>query len=181
MVGIVGSRQTGKTTLARLIQKQYPDAVYLDLELPSDQNKLHEPELYLGRHRDALVIIDEIQKMPSLFPLIRALVDQNRVPGRFLILGSASPDMIRKSSESLAGRVVYHELPPFRLDEVGNREDREKRGGRFLYSSCILDISRPTEETSSAPGGIGIPCYSTQDLQKDPASQFPGKSFPRVP
>lgn len=124
VVGIVGSRQTGKTTLARLIQKQKQNSVYLDLELPSDQNKLREPELYLGRHRDALVIIDEIQKMPSLFPLIRALVDQNRVPGRFLILGSASPDMIRRSSESLAGRVVYHELPPFRLDEVGNREDR---------------------------------------------------------
>jgi predicted AAA+ superfamily ATPase len=124
VVGIIGSRQTGKTTLAKLIQKQNKDSVYLDLELPSDQNKLREPELYLNRHGEALAIIDEIQRMPSLFPLIRALVDQNRAPGRFLILGSASPDMIRKSSESLAGRVAYHELPPFRLDEVGNQKER---------------------------------------------------------
>lgn len=124
VVGIIGSRQTGKTTLAKLIQKHNPNSVYLDLELPSDQNKLREPELYFNRYREALAIIDEIQKMPSLFPLIRALVDQNRVPGRFLILGSTSPDMIRKSSESLAGRVTYHELPPFQLDEVGNRTDQ---------------------------------------------------------
>ena len=124
VVGIIGSRQTGKTTLAKLFRKQHANSVYLDLELPSDQNKLREPELYLGRHRDALVIIDEIQRIPSLFPIIRALVDQNRVPGRFLILGSASPDMIRKSSESLAGRVTYHELPPFQLNEIGNRNDQ---------------------------------------------------------
>ena len=124
VVGIIGSRQTGKTTLAKLIQKKNMNSVYLDLELPSDQNKLREPELYLSRHGDALVIIDEIQRMPSLLPLIRALVDQNRVPGRFLILGSASPDMIRKSSESLAGRVAYHELPPFQLNEVGNRKEK---------------------------------------------------------
>ncbi|MCX6557574.1 MAG: ATP-binding protein [Candidatus Aminicenantes bacterium] len=124
VVGIIGSRQTGKTTLARLIQKQSKNAVYLDLELPSDQNKLREPELYFNRYKDTLVIIDEIQRMPSLFPLIRAIVDQNRVPGRFLILGSASPDMIRKSSESLAGRVVYHELPPLQLVEVGFKEDQ---------------------------------------------------------
>ena len=85
VVGIIGSRQTGKTTLAKLFRKQHANSVYLDLELPSDQNKLREPELYLGRHRDALVIIDEIQRIPSLFPIIRALVDQNRVPGRFLV------------------------------------------------------------------------------------------------
>jgi predicted AAA+ superfamily ATPase len=124
VVGIIGSRQTGKTTLAKMIQKQNANSVYLDLELPSDQNKLREAELYFDRHDDALVIIDEIQRMPSLFALIRALVDQNRAPGRFLILGSASPDMIKKSSESLAGRVIYHELTPFQLDEVGNRKDQ---------------------------------------------------------
>lgn len=124
VVGIIGSRQTGKTTLAKWIQKQTKNAVYLDLELPSDQNKLREPELYFNRYGNALVIIDEIQRLPSLFPVIRALVDQNRIPGRFLILGSASPDMLKKSAESLAGRVVYHELPPFQLDEIGNKNDR---------------------------------------------------------
>ena len=122
VVGILGSRQTGKTTLAKLIQKENVNAIYLDLELPSDQNKLREPELFFGQHGDALVIIDEIQRQPDLFPVIRAMVDQNRVPGRFLILGSASLDLLKKSSESLAGRVVYHELLPFHLAEVGGKE-----------------------------------------------------------
>ncbi|MBP7034027.1 MAG: AAA family ATPase, partial [Syntrophobacterales bacterium] len=95
----------GKTTLAKMIKdKARPDAVYLDLELPSDWNKLQDPELYLEQFEKQLVIIDEIQRMPALFPLLRALVDKNRVPGRFLILGSASPALIRHSSESLAGR-----------------------------------------------------------------------------
>ncbi len=120
VVGIVGSRQTGKTTLAKLLRKTIKrDSVYLDLELPSDLNKLQSPELYLRQYTDRLVIIDEIQRMPSLFPLMRALVDRNRAAGRFLILGSASPEMIRHASESLAGRIVYHELSPFTLSEAG--------------------------------------------------------------
>lgn len=120
VVGILGSRQVGKTTLAKMIKdKARPDAVYLDLELPSDWNKLQDPELYLEQFEKQLVIIDEIQRMPALFPLLRALVDKNRVPGRFLILGSASPALIRHSSESLAGRFIYHELSPFGLFEIG--------------------------------------------------------------
>ncbi|MBW1812516.1 MAG: ATP-binding protein [Deltaproteobacteria bacterium] len=120
VVGMLGSRQVGKTTLAKAVKDAVrPDAVYLDLELPSDINKLQDAELYLRQFENTLVIIDEIQRMPSLFPLLRALVDQNRIDGRFLILGSASPDMIRHSSESLAGRIIYHELPPFSLLETG--------------------------------------------------------------
>ena len=111
VVGIMGSRQVGKTTLAKEIADSFSKkAVYLDLELPSDLNKLQDPELYLRQFKDSLVIIDEIQRMPSLFPLMRALVDQKRVDGRFLILGSASPDLMRQASESLAGRIIYHEL-----------------------------------------------------------------------
>jgi hypothetical protein len=120
VVGILGSRQVGKTTLAKSVKKAVrPDAVYLDLELPSDVNKLQDAELYLHQFEDTLVIIDEIQRMPSLFPLIRSLVDQNRIGGRFLILGSASPALIRHSSESLAGRIIYHELAPLSLSETG--------------------------------------------------------------
>ena len=123
VVGILGSRQVGKTTLAKEIQSTFnKKAVYLDLELPSDLNKLGDPELYLGQFTDALVIIDEIQRMPSLFPVIRALVDRKRKAGRFLILGSASPDMIKHASESLAGRIIYHELTPFTLEETGFKE-----------------------------------------------------------
>ncbi len=119
VVGIIGCRQVGKTTLARMLQKDVErECVYLDLELPSDMDKLHEPELYLSTHEDKLVIIDEIQRMPEIFPLLRAIVDRNRQPGRFLILGSASPDLIKRSSESLAGRIIYHELSPFLLSEI---------------------------------------------------------------
>ena len=119
VVGILGSRQVGKTTLAKTISAMAGrKTIYLDLELDSDVNKLKDPELYLQQHTRELVVIDEIQRMPALFPLMRALVDQQRTGGRFLILGSASPDLIRRSSESLAGRIIYHELTPFRLDEV---------------------------------------------------------------
>ena len=119
VVIILGSRQVGKTTLAKIISTEVGrDTIYLDLELDSDLNKLKDPELYLRQFTNTLVIIDEIQRVPDLFPLMRALVDQKRVGGRFLILGSASPDLIRHSSESLAGRIIYHELTPFNLDEV---------------------------------------------------------------
>jgi len=132
VVGVIGSRQIGKTTLAKLVSRTLKKrSVYLDLELPSDLNKLHSPELYLRQFADHLVIIDEIQRMPALFPLIRALVDQKRSGGRFLILGSASPEMIRHASESLAGRIVYHELSPFTLFEtgIGRWEQLWLRGG----------------------------------------------------
>ena len=120
VAGILGPRQVGKTTLAKEIQKIYKlKTVYLDMELPSDINKLQEPELYLNQYTNSLVIIDEIQRMPALFPLLRALVDKNRIPGRFLILGSASPNLIKNASESLAGRIIYHELTPFYLKEIG--------------------------------------------------------------
>jgi uncharacterized protein len=132
VVGILGSRQIGKTTLARMIQKDSSrEVIYLDLELPSDLNKLQEPELYLSQFTESLVIIDEVQRLPSLFPLMRALVDRKREPGRFLILGSASPDLIRQASESLAGRIIYHELTPFTLAEAGCEKTQQLwlRGG----------------------------------------------------
>ena len=123
VVGLLGSRQVGKTTLANKIKKEYGGkVVYLDLELPSDLNKLQDPELYLKQHKNSLVIIDEIQRMPSLVPILRALVDQHRVSGRFLILVSASLDLIKKSSESLAGRIIYHELNPLHIYETGLEE-----------------------------------------------------------
>ena len=132
VVGIVGSRQAGKTTLAKMIRKGISKKViYLDLELPSDLHKLHAPELYLAQFTDSLVIIDEIQRLPSLFPLIRALVDKKRIGGRFLILGSASPELIKRSSESLAGRIIYHELSPFTIHETGHKNIQQLwlRGG----------------------------------------------------
>lgn len=132
VVGILGPRQVGKTTLARAIQSILTQkSVYLDLELPSDLSKLQDPELYMGQFKDCLVIIDEIQRMPNLFPLMRALVDQKRVAGRFLILGSASPELLKHASESLAGRIIYHELSPLILEETGYERTQQLwlRGG----------------------------------------------------
>ena len=119
VVGLIGCRQVGKTTLSKIITEESKDILYLDLELPSDIAKLQDPELYLSQFSGRLVIIDEIQRIPDLFPLLRALVDKNRTPKRFLILGSASPDLLKQASETLAGRIIYHELKPFSLDEVG--------------------------------------------------------------
>lgn len=132
VVGILGSRQVGKTTLAKTIKEMTgKDPVYLDLELPSDMNKLQDAELYLRQFEKSLVIIDEIQRMPSLFALLRALVDIHRTGGRFLILGSASPEFIRHSSESLAGRIIYHELTPLNYFEtdIGKYQKLLLRGG----------------------------------------------------
>ena len=132
VVALMGPRQVGKTTLAKELAQEYGRSViYLDLELSSDLNRLQSPELYLREHADSLIIIDEIQRMPELFPLLRALVDQRRTPGRFMILGSASPDIMKHASESLAGRVVYHELSPLCLAETGAAAMQELwlRGG----------------------------------------------------
>ena len=118
IVGIIGSRQVGKTTLAKLIQGKIDQpVVFLDLELESDLKKLEDAETYLKQHVDKCVIIDEIQRLPKLFPLLRALVDLNRKAGRYLILGSASPSLVKDSSETLAGRIAYIELSPLSLQD----------------------------------------------------------------
>lgn len=117
VTALIGPRQVGKTTL---VKGAFVDAemIYLDLERDSDINKLQDPELFLSAHVDKTVILDEIQHKPELFPLIRALVDDNRRPGRFVVLGSASPSLLRQSSESLAGRINYLEMSPLSMTEV---------------------------------------------------------------
>jgi predicted AAA+ superfamily ATPase len=122
---IVGPRQAGKTTLAREFEAQH----FFDLENPRDAAMLAEPQLAL-ESLSGLIVIDEIQRVPNLFPLIRHLVDTNKEQ-RYLILGSASRDLLRQSAESLAGRIAYHELGGFRLTDVGAAEWRRLwlRGG----------------------------------------------------
>lgn len=118
IIAILGPRQVGKTTLAKEIAK-HQKSVYLDLELPSDLNKLSDPELYFKQYENELIIIDEIQRMPELFMVLRSLVDQKIKNGRFLLLGSSSLELVKNSSETLAGRIKYHELTGFSLEEVG--------------------------------------------------------------
>jgi hypothetical protein len=123
-VALLGPRQVGKTTLALEVAKGHP-AVYLDLESEADRAKLSEPELYLSQHEDRLVILDEIQRTPQLFSSLRGLIDtgrrRGRGTGRFLVLGSASIDLLKQTSESLAGRIRYLELAPLDAGEVGRK------------------------------------------------------------
>jgi uncharacterized protein len=117
VVAILGARQVGKTTLARQVAARREDTTWLDLEDPEDLALLEEPKLALQSATN-LVVIDEVQRRPNLFPVLRVLVDRPDNAARFLLLGSASPDLLRQSSESLAGRIAYHELGGFSLDEV---------------------------------------------------------------
>ena len=122
-VAVLGPRQIGKTTLARDIAADVPDSLYLDLEDPRDAARLADPAKYLDAHTDRLVVLDEIQRLPGLFRVLRGQIDQRRRAGRrsgqFLLLGSASDALMRQSSESLAGRVIYDELPGLTVLEVG--------------------------------------------------------------
>jgi len=122
VVGIIGARQVGKTTLAQQFASRSSAATtYYDLENPEDEARLADPMLVLKQHK-GLIVIDEIQRHPGIFPVLRVLADRKRTPARFLILGSASPELMQKSSETLAGRVAYHHLSGFGLDEVDIRE-----------------------------------------------------------
>lgn len=124
-VALLGARQVGKTTLAKAIAKDR-DSLYLDLEDSEDLLKLSDPKSFLRSHNDKLVILDEIQRAPDLFMVLRGLIDENRQAGRttgqFLLLGSASMDLLRQSSESLAGRISYINMTGLNLLETGEEK-----------------------------------------------------------
>ena len=129
VVALLGPRQCGKTTLARAIAARLPGG-YFDLENPADLARLEQPMSALGP-LSGLIVIDEIQRRPDLFPVLRVLADRARSPARFLILGSASPELMRQGSETLAGRIAFVEMAGFDLGEVG-AEARDRlwlRGG----------------------------------------------------
>lgn len=118
VIAITGPRQAGKSTLVKHLLSTVSNAVYLDLERPSDLSKFGDPELFLSSMRGKIICIDEVQRLPEIFPLIRSLVDEWNYNGAFILLGSASRDLLRQSSESLAGRIVYKNLTPFLLQEI---------------------------------------------------------------
>jgi hypothetical protein len=130
VVALLGARQVGKTTLARALARGRQPSTYFDLEDPADLARLADPTLALDPRR-GLVVIDEFQRRPDLLPVLRVLSDRPRRPARFLLLGSASPELVRGSSETLAGRIAYHELSGFSLAEVnpGRLGTRWLRGG----------------------------------------------------
>lgn len=138
-VAMIGPRQVGKTTLAKKIRKDYTDSLYLDLEFQKDFIKLDDAETFLRHFDNRLVIIDEVQRKRDLFPILRALIDEKRKPGRFLLLGSAGPDLLRNSSETLAGRIAYIEITPFQAKEIEDKfkiDDIWMRGG---FPEAILN------------------------------------------
>ena len=120
-VALLGPRQCGKSTLAKHLISPMPHGLYLDLEKNSDLNKLRDPETFFTLNRDKLICLDEIQRAPELFTYLRSTIDEEGRNGRFLVLGSASRDLLQQSSESLAGRIGYLEMTPFQLAEVGDQ------------------------------------------------------------
>lgn len=158
-VAILGPRQCGKSTLARRLVARRRDALYLDLERPSDRARLADPELFLARHAERLVCLDEIQRVPEIFPVLRSLIDERRRPGRFLILGSASRDLIRQSSESLAGRIAHLELTPFRADEA-----RRYAGRLWLRGGFPLSVLARSEAASAAWRDDFVRSFLERDL-----------------
>ncbi|MBL4595871.1 MAG: ATP-binding protein [Robiginitomaculum sp.] len=144
-VVLLGPRQVGKTTLAHEVVEKF-DSVYLDLEEPGDVLKLDDPSFYFEQNREKLIITDEVQRMPDLFQVLRSQIDRNRRAGhrngQFLLLGSASNELLNQSSESLAGRVSYLELHPLNVQEVGaDRLNDLWLCGGFPDSFLVPDFS----------------------------------------
>jgi len=133
VTALIGPRQCGKSTLVKhLLQNLSRPSIMLDLERPSDLQKLDNAEWFFTTQKDKIICIDEVQRKPDLFPLIRSLTDDWNRPGCFVLLGSASRDLLRQGSESLAGRIIYKNLSPFLWDEVFSffeLEDFMLRGG----------------------------------------------------
>lgn len=136
---ILGPRQVGKTTLARQIVAARPGkAIYLDMEKAADRNRLSDAHSYLQSQQNNLVIIDEVQLMPELFSVLRPVIDEHRKPGRFILLGSASPALVKGVSESLAGRIAYTELAPVTFTELPASISRKQHWYRGGFPEALL-------------------------------------------
>ena len=140
-VAILGPRQCGKSTLAKMIINELTDVIYIDVEKPSDRIKLSDPEIFFELNRNKLICIDEIQRLPDIFQILRSEIDIKRRNGRFLILGSASKELLKQSSESLAGRIIYHQLTPFQFREIEQSSSLQKYWSRGGFPSSLLATS----------------------------------------
>lgn len=168
-VGIIGPRQVGKTTLVKQLMTQIKQpSVYLDLEYPGDLSKLNDPVLFLEQNQDYCILINEVQRMPELFPVLRSLIDQNRSAGRFILLGSVSPEIIRSSSESLAGRIAYVQLTPFNFLEVQDISTLNLHWFRGGFPEALL---APDDNLSKTWLQQFVMTYIERDL---PMLGFPG-------
>jgi hypothetical protein len=169
VVALLGPRQVGKTTLALSLARSRRGAqTYLDLERDSDRSKLTDAERYLARHRGTLVILDEVQRRPDIFPLLRSLVDERiragERDGHFLVLGSASRDLLQQSSESLAGRIAYFELTPFTLAELPAARDSSTLDTAWMRGGFPGSYLASSDEASWEWRGQFIATYLERDL-----------------
>ena len=162
-VALLGPRQVGKTTLAKAIAAQHSQAMVLDLERESDRAALQQPELFFSAHRDRLLVLDEVQLTPQLFAALRPEIDADRRAGRFLLLGSASGDLLRQSGESLAGRVSYLELTPLLAAEVPVA-DLAGLQSLWLRGGFPLSYLAPDEDASYAWRQDFIRTFLQRDL-----------------
>lgn len=166
VVAILGARQVGKTTLAKLYAQQAKkEVLYLDLELDSHANRLeHDAESYLLKNKDKLIIIDEVQRMPRLFALLRALVDEDRKPARFLLLGSSSPHLIKGVSESLAGRIAYLDMGGINLAEA--LKSKIKQDALWLKGGFPMALTLKQASLAQQWYGNLIKSYAEKDLKE---------------
>ena len=139
VVAIVGARQVGKTTLAHQIAAvQKRPGLYLDLENPLDLRRLADPYTFLTDNKDKCIIIDEVQTIPSLFSVLRSVIDEDRRSGKFILLGSASPQLVKGVSESLAGRIAYRELSTINFTELPKKITRDRHWLRGGFPTPLL-------------------------------------------
>ena len=188
-VALLGPRQVGKTTLAREVARALP-SIYLDLESERDRTKLAQAELYLADHLDKLVILDEVHRAPGLFPVLRGLIDQARRNGKragqYLLLGSASLDLLQQAGETLAGRIAYLELGPLNVLEIGaEAPDTLWLRGGFPESMTAPSDARSSDSDTSwihrpsiampqlAGGGVASPKLHPQLLGARRAAIWP--------
>jgi predicted AAA+ superfamily ATPase len=162
VVGLIGARQVGKTTLAKAYAARFEgDVTRFDLENPRDLYRLEDP-MFALEGLSGLVILDEVQLRPELFPVLRVLADREERPARFLVLGSASPELLRQSSESLAGRIAYQELEGLSLEEVGS----EHVEPLWLRGGFPLSYLAPSEPASGLWRQQFIRTYLERDLSE---------------
>jgi predicted AAA+ superfamily ATPase len=161
-VAILGPRQVGKTTLAKTIAKKgNKNALYLDLEKSSDRNRLTDAHAYLEQHKDKCVILDEVQLMPELFSVLRPVIDEHRRNGRFILLGSASPALVKGVAESLAGRIRYMELSPIGVKELSKSIPIQKH---WLRGGFPQALTSKTDRDSYDWAGDLVTSYVERDL-----------------
>lgn len=164
VVAIIGPRQCGKSTTARQILSRRKSAIHLDLERPADLRMLSDPEALFSANTGRLICIDEIQRKPDLFPVMRYWTDRQGTPGQFLVLGSASPDLLRQSSESLAGRISFVELTPFLLSEISDGDIADRRDLLRLRGGYPRSYLAHSEEISYQWRLDFITSYLERDL-----------------